>query len=261
MALKRARQRIAFAYPRLSHRWSFTGNLNDGVGDRELKKQFDKSISVGSSKCTLERALLYSDNIDFNGPFTIELWVNHVANDSQSFAIYDDFSRNRSKGLAFSWQVRGPCFGRVSNGNCDPIGPIPYYQDVYIAATYDPAKGNMCVTRYKATHGANDLASCTNVLSSPVGPHPGLALGCEWNFPCWGWYGRWALANADYSEVRVWNRCLAPEEIRASMQTGPDALAIAFAEDWSKPVVDKPFSGKNASGCSSISSLRRIRRR
>ena len=214
----------------LTHRWSFSGNLNDSVGSSTATKiGSNVNLVDGKAVCTGNGAgqgslNLGSNLLDTDGA-TIEIWAanDEVKSGSRIFEYGVDIGHYFMLAWTKSTDLYVDCAEAFSDGANNiydgTLAPFTLGRQYHIAVTFErqgDGTTKVRATRRDAASGAIQrvaVYSVTNgihTFSSPI-----LRLGRSFQ-------GN-ADAKATYDEVRVWQGALSDAQLKASALAGPDA--------------------------------------
>lgn len=244
------------AFAKAAHRWSFTGNLEDSVGDSDATIQNGATSNTnpvtlnatsvtlaGGAKADSQWVRLGSNLLpEQNSPCTIELWATMDA--IQNWSRVFDFHSGTTENLFMSWSVgTGISTDRVSW--IDPAGfnqdnTNAYSEDVkyHIVMTIQPSSavpGSSVVKWYSAP-------AYDGSLNVDLGPAKGTVLVAnslaflQDTVNALG-HSPWPdnTASATYDEVRLWDGALPQWALQGLHEQGPDDASQADSDNDKLP--------------------------
>jgi len=249
-----------------THRWSFTGNLNDSIGtshatiqngtasNTNVVTQDATSVTLaGGVKADSQWVKLGSQLLPArNTPCTIETWA--TVHSIQNYSRVWDFHNSTTENLYMSWSVgTGASTDRVQW--VDPNGLLSDNTNSYALATKyhivmtiepSPTPGSSVVKWYSApeydgvtnlelgvARGSATVANSLAFMNDTIN-----ALGFSpWNDN---------TANATYDEFRLWDGALPPWALQGLHEQGPDNAAQADTDGDKMPDAFEKFYFGNA---------------
>jgi autotransporter-associated beta strand protein len=239
--------RVSPVWSTLTHRWSFTGNLNDSVGTshativevgaNDVTQDATSVTLAGGDKAASDYVKLGSNLLPKNtNPVTIELWAKQ--NTIRNWSRILDFHSGTAETLFMSWTMgMNDASDRVSfvdgagNLTIDNANqPYGVTDEHHIVLTLEPLagfNGNTKVTVYSAPSGSADLGAAKLVGEAAINLVNFVdtldALG----------YSPWPdeTASATYNEVRIWNGALSGWMREKLHDQGPDNADIPDTEN------------------------------
>ncbi|HEY8902516.1 MAG TPA: LamG-like jellyroll fold domain-containing protein, partial [Chthoniobacterales bacterium] len=223
----------------LAHRWSFNGNLTDSAGSSNATV-----VDVGANNTTLSGSSITlaggssgaSDYVSLGSgllpkdgtPVTIEVWATQIA--FQNWARIFDVGASNAENLYMSWSQTTTSTDRVewrdgtTTTSNNTVAPYTTGTEYHIAMVIEPgagAGGTTRVTWYAAPASAGSLGAAKGTFDTSNT----LASFTDTNF----WLGRSeystdSVANANYDEVRIWNRAFTASELNALHALGPNSV-------------------------------------
>lgn len=257
----------------LAHRWSFTGDLHDSVGNSNALIVNDDAPSVGlSSSQQATDVRLYgggkttSDYINLGGhlisglqtgvvkPVTIELWATQDA--IQNWARIFDFGSNgaaaplANESLRMTWiqgtdlntdQIAWEPTASWGPGNAPYVLEKPYHIVMTIVPalyTYGALTSGARVSWYSAPSGGSQTAghplySLKGTFNTPAGTDLRSLVDTACTLGR-SMYGD-NTASATYDEVRIWKGALTDTERKLFQLLGPDNINRADTDEDSFP--------------------------
>ncbi|MBP5321427.1 MAG: hypothetical protein J6334_10605 [Kiritimatiellae bacterium] len=224
----------------LVHRWSFNGNALDTVG-------FSQAGLIGSgitytpdgTAITLPGGNYQSAYIDLgdnilpnnDSPITIEIWstLHSHANWQKMFS----FGSGQSNGILVTYTTgdgsQETSINPLSAGstNYKGTGKMDLNVPTYFAVVIEPdGLGGSLVTAFRKDAATGDT------LGVYSGTFPNWSPSKITQNDCWLGHTWWndPHPNADYDEVRIWNRAFTEAELRANVLLGPDTLPADSSE-------------------------------
>lgn len=221
---------------KLAHRWSFNGNLADAVSGKTGSAI--GGVSADGTSYTLPGGTHGTGYLDLGHVFptnepamTLEIWATQISTKYYSHI----FHVGRVSPMCMEWSLATfinydelgcPGINTDNNGFCTHLAPYTLGTEFHISVVVAPqADGTSKVAYCKrdATTG-EILKKCE--YTSPTGwslamlDDDELCLGHD--------IGESNVydANARYNEVRIWNRALSEDEIKKSVEAGPDLLPL-----------------------------------
>ena len=221
---------------KLAHRWSFNGNLADAVSGKTGSAI--GGVSADGTSYTLPGGTHGTGYLDLGHVFptnepamTLEIWATQISAKYYSHI----FHVGRVSPMCMEWSLATfinydelgcPGINTDNNGFCTHLAPYTLGTEFHISVVVAPqADGTSKVAYCKrdATTG-EILKKCE--YTSPTGwslamlDDDELCLGHD--------IGESNVydANARYNEVRIWNRALSEDEIKKSVEAGPDLLPL-----------------------------------
>lgn len=212
----------------LIHRWSFSGNLKDSVGNRDGKAvagmvSFEKGqvcIRPGGGYVDLGADVLPGGG---NADYTLEVWATKygVKNWARVFQIPDSWGVND---YLWTWNVgkdpkkwacklAGCRRWDIRQGNGTGIGVENHFVVVYGHDEKKRPYYHVCFLRGGKVYWHTQ----SGLLGSMFNSHKAFWLGHSQE-------KNDQTAYASYNEVRIWNRAFTHEEIMRSAKLGPDKL-------------------------------------
>ncbi len=219
-------QNLAYAPPALAHRYSFSGDVRDGIGMSHGTLCGDASIinnalhlpGTSGSFVNLPGGLISSSTA-----VTIEFWAT-FGTEGNLASVFDFGNLTGSSGQNFLFysphtaangQTLG--FATTSTVNFDTPGTLDNHT-VHVACIVDPPN-NYCGIY---TNGVlqSTLATTLPALST---------VSTAWSFIGRSLFSTNAWLDASIDELRIYDGRLTPQEIAVDDQFGPDALALPVA--------------------------------
>ncbi|MBO7684454.1 MAG: C10 family peptidase [Kiritimatiellae bacterium] len=214
----------------LTHRWSFTGNLNDSVGS-STATTIGSNVAVEDGKAKLtgnghnDGSLNLGTNLLNTDGATIEIWASQTA--VRNWGRIFDYGADNTHYFTITW-TQGTDFwtDRAASKNTEEflsdntMGPYKLGVQYHISTTFERQSDGSTVIRWMRRDAASGYLqragtlTITNGIQNIVSPK--LLLGNSQ-------YTGDSDANAEYDEVRVWNGVLTDAQLKASALAGPDA--------------------------------------
>lgn len=220
---------------KLAHRWSFNGNLVDAVSGKTGSAI--GAISADGTSYTLPGGTHGTGYLDLGHVFptnepamTLEIWATQISPKYYSHIFHVGTGQNQ---MSMEWSLATyidydelGCPGIVidNNGLCTHLAPYTLNTEFHISVVVAPqADGTSKVAYCKRDATTGEILK-KREYTSPIGwslamlDDDELCLG-----HCIG--GRVENdANARYNEVRIWKKALTDEELKKSVEVGPDLL-------------------------------------
>ncbi|MBP5228426.1 MAG: autotransporter-associated beta strand repeat-containing protein [Kiritimatiellae bacterium] len=224
----------------LVHRWSFNGNPADSAG-AGVAGLIGNGITYTADNTAItlpggDRNSAYidlGDNIlpSNDSPITIEIWstLHSHANWQKMFS----FGSGQANGILFTFTTgdgsQETSINPLSTGSANLKGTgkvdlnVPYYYAIVIEPD---GIGGSTITAFRKDVNTGDT------LGSYTGAFPNWAPSKITQTDCWLGNTWWddPHPNADYDEVRIWNRSFTEAELRANVLLGPDKLPVISSE-------------------------------
>ncbi|MBP5285580.1 MAG: hypothetical protein ILO34_05665, partial [Kiritimatiellae bacterium] len=224
----------------LAHRWSFNGSMKDSVGNAdavmignaELQKGKIRLYGEpwGGSYLKMEGDLLPSDR----SPYTLEIWATLKSYSPWSRIFQVGFfpgmrcDRGGENQFCWHWNSEQPYSGsdfsymnhrRVAG----PLFELDKMYHIVLVGEKSSLTGSFDISAYVVDSEQGTL-SCSFKLSRDI-------ISRDWESMYEITFGHSAFdhpgvidTNAEYHEIRIWNRALTENEIAASHKAGPDRL-------------------------------------
>jgi autotransporter-associated beta strand protein len=215
----------------LIHRWSFNGNLLDSAGGATSDTTLSSnSITLsGGTKTAADYVSLGSGLLPKDSsPVTLEFWATQRS--LQAWSRIFDTGASTAENLFMSWSQATLNTDRVEWRDSGTTGTVnntaaPYTlgTEYHIVLMIEPGAGNNSATRvswYAAPASAGSLGSAKGSFETTLTPamldDASFCLGrSQYNDP---------TANAEYNEVRMWNRAFSASELAELHAYGPNSV-------------------------------------
>ena len=213
----------------LTHRWSFSGNLNDSVGSSNASK-IGSNVEVvdGKAVCTGngvgQGAINLGSNLLNTDGATIEIWAANdaIVDGSRIFEYGVDTGHYFMMAWTKNSDIYNDCAEAFSDANNiydNNLAPFALGKQCHISVTFEKQSDGTTTVRAQRRDVASGALCREAVFSVTNGIHtfsnPILRLGRSLQ-------GN-GDAKATYDEVRVWQGVLTDAQLKASALAGPDA--------------------------------------
>ena len=244
---------------KLSHRWSFNGNLNDSAGTSNAQViDPDANNAVGGTSTLSSTDLLLGGGAyatsayvqlgtnllqGLKTPVSIELWATQVS--VQNWARIFDFGSSSTEYLFMAW-TQGTALASdkvewadtVTTNAVNTNQPYTTGSEYHIVMTIEPGagvNGNALVSWYASPTASSDLG---NVKGSFSTANQLAQLNDALNYLGRSQFTTDNTANARYNEVRIWNGALTPDERELHHDAGAEVVnsndvdGDGLLDDW-----------------------------
>jgi len=215
----------------LTHRWSFTDNLNDSQGGSTATK-VGSNVTIADGKAKLtgngngQGSLNLGTSLLDGDAATVEIWASQTA--ARNWARIFDYGADNTHYFCLTWsQGTDVMQDRAGSKNTaevltdNTMAPFRLGVQYHISATFERQSDDSTVIRFMKRDAASGRLLRSGVLTVGTGLHnisnPILYLGHSF-------YSSDADACAEYDEVRIWKGVLSDAQLSANAKAGPDTL-------------------------------------
>ncbi|MFM2293722.1 MAG: hypothetical protein RLZZ350_135, partial [Verrucomicrobiota bacterium] len=215
---------LAWTHPALAHRYSFTSNANDSIGQAHGALVGNAVITNGAVKLTGANGgyvNLPGGLVSGSGAVTVEFWATFGVNGNWSrvFDFGNISGGNGSRYFFFTPHTsvnshRAEISVTAGTVNLDAPATLDN-RTVHVAVIFDPANN------YQAFYTNGVLEKSAFVTLPAL-----TGVNASWAFLGRSLFTADAWLNATIDEFRIYDGRLTPADIAANYQFGPDTLAL-----------------------------------
>ncbi len=231
LALDVSKGSAATVSPTLTHRWSFSGNLDDSKGGATATK-IGSAVAIADGKAKLvgsgngAGSLKLGANLLDTDAATIEIWASQTA--ARNWARVFDYGADDTHYFCLTWSSgtdaandRAGCKNTTEVAVDTTMAPYKFGRQFHISATFERMSDGTTFVRWMRRDAATGALQKSGTMSIPNGiqsiSNPVLYLGHSQ-------YASDSDACAEYDEVRIWKGVLSDAQLSANANAGPDNL-------------------------------------